>query len=42
MVRVAEVVMYTTPKIIASMDAGAVLTEALGQNCSQAIWCGPA
>jgi len=32
--------MYSAPKIIASMDANAVLTEALGQNCSQVTWCG--
>jgi len=35
-----ETLMYSAPKIIASMDASAVLTEALGQNCSQVTWCG--
>jgi len=32
--------MYQQPTIIASLDSSAVMAEALGQNCSQAIWCG--
>lgn len=31
--------MYSTPKIIASLDAKVALAEALGQNCSTVEWC---
>ncbi len=34
--------MYSTPKIIASLDAKVVLGQALGSvgNCSAVEWCG--
>ena len=31
--------MYSAPLILASLDANAVLTEALGQSCSGVRWC---
>ena len=35
-----NILMYSTPRIIASLDAAVVLAEALGdQVCSQQHWC---
>ncbi len=35
--------MYSTPRILASLDAKTVLAEALGQECSVVgTWCGNA
>lgn len=31
--------MYTTPQIVASVDIHAALSDVLGQNCSDVVWC---
>ncbi len=33
------ILMYTSPKILASLNATEAFAQVIGQNCSQATWC---